>query len=114
MARIDRLEVVIRTGAEGTDSEVKFQFNGHVLSFDNPSGGTGAGEVFEGAFDLMSVAHSIALNGPESGKWAIDEVEVTFHPSQGAPWDLRWGPVVLDESNAVNLWQEAPTPTFDV
>jgi len=114
MARIERLEVRIQTGAQGTDSEVKFQFNGHTLAFDSPSGGTGAGEIFEGSFDLMSVAHSIALNGPESGEWAIEEVQVTYHPSNGDSWDLRWGPIALNGANAVNLWQEAPTPTFDV
>jgi hypothetical protein len=114
MARIDRLEIRIQTGSQGSDSEVKFQFNGHTLPFDNPSGGTGAGEVFEGAFDLMSVAHAVALNGPESGEWAIDKIAVTYHPSMGDPWDLCWGPVLLDATNAVNLWAEAPTPTFDV
>jgi len=114
MPRIERIDIAIKTGAQGTTSPVTFQFNGHQLAFEDVSGGTGESETFEGGFELNSFAHSVALNGPEAGSWDVEEIRVSYGLGDSEPYEICFGKIQLDETNAVDIWRDPPPPTFDV
>ena len=114
MAMLNAFKVRIKTGSIGTDSPVRFCFNGHVMEFKGATGGTGPGESFEGNFDPMSFSHHLSLEGPEQGEWAIEDIAVTFDVGAGEPYEVRMGPVKLGEDTCVNLKRDRPLPSFDV
>ena len=114
MPRIDRFTVTIQTGATGNAGPVRFDFNGHTMGFEESDGGTGGGERFEGSFAARSVAHSVALVGPEDGTWDIERITVRYETTDGDPWDVSFGPITLDGFTALDIWHDRPLPTFDV
>jgi hypothetical protein len=114
MPRIENFNVAITTGSAGTQEEPRFCFNGFPCSFDEPTGGTGAAERFEGRFAPRSVPHELFLSGPEKGTWEISSIDVHYELDGGETYDIRLGAVTLDETNAVNLWRKRPQPSFDV
>ena len=114
MPRIDNFKVAITTGSVGTQEQPRFCFNGFVCNFEEPIGGTGAAERFEGRFAPRSVPHELFLSGPEKGTWEISSIDVHYELSDGETYDIRLGAVTLDETNAVNLWRQRPQPSFDV
>jgi hypothetical protein len=114
MPRIENFKVAIRTGNVGTQEQPQFSFNGFVCQFEEPTGGTGAGERFEGCFAPRSVPHELFLSGPEEGRWEVSSIDIHYELSRGETYDIHLGPVTLDETNAVNLWRERPQPCFDV
>ena len=114
MPRIDNLTVAITTGSVGTEEQPRFSFNGFVCKFDEPTGGTGATERFEGRFAPRSVPHALFLSGPEEGTWEISSIDIHYELDGGETYDVRLGAVTLDDTNAVNLWRKRPQPSFDV
>lgn len=110
---IETMTLHIHTGARGTADPALLRFNGHEVALEPTSGGTGPGEVLEARFSPASFAHSVALSGPTSGEWDIERVSVRYK-SVGAPWTVTFGPITLDGETAVDIWQDAPPPTFDV
>jgi hypothetical protein len=114
MPKLNRLNIKIVTGEQGMDEPVHFSINSHVVPFENIPGGTGAGQTFEGDFEINSFAHSLTLVGPEKGEWNIREMEVSFDSENIEPYSVRYGEVTLDATNEVNLWQDPPLKTFDV
>ncbi len=113
MPRISSLQVEIVTADAGTESPVMVVFNNHPMPFPQYRGGTAAGETFEGRFSPNSFAHSVAIEGPAEGQWAIERLSVTYEGA-GEPWTVRFGAVTLDAETALDIWQEPPLPTFDV
>lgn len=114
MPRIETFTVAIRTGGVGTPEPPRFCFNGFDCEFDDPTGGTGAGERFEGSFAPRSVPHALYLSGPTEGTWEVSGIDIHYELSGGEAYDIRLGAVTLDGSNAVNLWRQQPRPSFDV
>ena len=115
MPVLNSFKVRIKTGSTGTDSPVRFCFNGHVLGFNDPTGGTGSGESFEGNFDPKSFAHHLSLEGPEQGQWDIEEIAVTFDMmTEGEPYEVRMGPLTLGEDTCMDLMRDGPLASFDV
>jgi len=114
MPKLNSFNIKITTGEQGMDEAVQFSINSHVVPFDNIQGGTGAGQTFEGDFEINSFAHSLTLVGPEKGKWNIREMEVGFETENIEPYSVRYGEVTLDPTTEVNLWQDPPLKTFDV
>lgn len=114
MPKVNSFKVKIETGDTGTTGTVYFNFNNHKLPFENVSGGTGPGEVFEGGFDVGSFAHSMALAGPEKGEWHINSITVDIDSESTPPYSVRFGKVTLDETTELNIWQDPPLPSFDV
>ena len=114
MPRIERFHVTITTGASGHESPVRFDFNGHTLPFEDSTGSTESGASFEGSFAARSVAHSVAILGPEAGSWDIERVTVRYESGDGDPWDGTFGPITLDDSTALDIWHDRPLETFDV
>lgn len=114
MPKVNSFRVRIETGEIGTADTVHFNFNNHKLPFENVTGGTGPGEVFEGGFDVNSFAHSMTVVGPERGQWHIKSLTVEIDSESVPPYSVRFGEVTLDETNELNIWQEPPMSTFDV
>ena len=114
MPKLNRFKLTIETGDTGTPGPVLFNINHHVLPLENTAGGTAAGEVFSGGFEINSFAHTLALVGPKEGRWHIRGMKVEFDCESTPPYSVSYGEVTLDESTEVNLWQDPPKPTFDV
>ncbi len=114
MPRVNNFKVKIETGDTGTTDTAQFNFNNHKLPFDDPKGGTGAGETFEGGFEVNSFAHSLSLVGPEKGSWHIKGITVDYDCADTPPYTVRFGEVTLDETTEVDIWQDPPLPAFDV
>ena len=114
MPKLNNFKVKIETGDQGTSGPVQFSINSHTLPFDNPTGATGAGGVFEGGFEVNSFAHSLALVGPEEGQWHIKKVQVDFNCESVEPYSVTYGEVTLDDGSQLDIWQDPPLPTFDV
>ncbi len=114
MPKIDTIAIEVKTGDQGTTDPVTFQFNGHTLSFEETQGGTAPGEIFQGSFEVGSYGHSVALNGPKTGEWQIEELRVTYELGDSDSYSIRFGAVSLNEDNALNIYRSRPRPTFDV
>jgi hypothetical protein len=71
MPKLNSIKVKIETGDQGTPGPVLFSINRHNVPFENVTGNTDAGEVFEGGYAINSFAHSLTLVGPEKGQWDI-------------------------------------------
>ncbi len=113
MPRVTELQLVIETGDVPLEQPVILVFNNHPIPVPADSGGTGAGETFEGRFRPNSFAHSVALQGPEAGEWAVNGVTVTYR-SGADEWTVRWGAVTLTAETAVDIWEDPPLPSWDV
>ena len=72
MPRLNKFKVRVETGNKGMQEPVRFSFNSHLLPLEDISGGTQPGEVFEGGYEVRSVAHSMALVGPDKGMEALE------------------------------------------
>jgi hypothetical protein len=114
MPKLNNFKVKIETGDQGTPGPVQFCINSHTLPFENPTGETGAGCVFEGGFEVNSFAHSLTLVGPEEGQWHIKKVQVDFNCESVEPYSVTYVDVTLDDSSQLDIWQDPPLPTFDV
>lgn len=114
MPKLNTFKIKIETGEPGTPGPVNFSVNNHTLPFENTKGETGAGEIFEGGFEVNSFVHSLTLVGPEEGQWRIKKIHVDFDCENTPPYSVAYGEVTLDESSQVNLWRDPPPPAFDV
>ncbi len=114
MPKLNLFKIKIETGETGTSGPILFSINRHNVPFENVSGDTGAGNVFEGAFEVNSFAHSLTLVGPEKDPWHINKITVDFDCEGTQPYSVSYGEVTLDETSQVNLWQDPPQPVFDV
>ncbi len=114
MPKLNLFKLKVETGDVGLAEPVHFTINGHKLPFDDFKGGTGAGETFEGEFEIRSFAHSLTLVGPESGSWKIRKIHVDYDCENTQPYSATFGEVALDETTEVNIWQDPPLPTWDV
>jgi hypothetical protein len=114
MPRIETFSVAIKTGSVGTQESPRFCFNGYDCEFDEPTGGTGVGQQFEGRFAPRSVPHQLYLSGPTEGTWEIAGIDIHYELSDGDQYDICLGAVTLDGTNAVNLWRQRPQPSVDV
>ena len=113
MARLSTIQICITTGDKPTTNPVVLAFNGHEVTLSADGGSTETDGKFEGTFSPNSVAHSVHLNGPASGEWTVERVDVSFQ-AHGQPWDVAYGPITLDSETALDVWQEPPLPTFEV
>ena len=114
MPKLNSFKVKVETGDKGITSPVMFSINRHTLPLENVTGTTGAGDFFEGGFEVNSFAHSLTLVGPEKGQWHIKKITVDFDCEGIQPYSVSYGEVTLDEISQVNLWQDPPQPVFDV
>lgn len=114
MPRLDTIAVKIRTGGQGWGEVPKYSINGFPLEFDEHSGGTGPGEVFEAAGHPQSFPHSLLLNGPSAGAWEIESLEATYQCANETPYTIRLGKAVLDSKTDLNLWHTRPAKVIDV
>ena len=114
MPKLNSFKVKIETGGQGTSGPVLFSINRHNVPFENVTGTTDAGEVFEGEYAINSFAHSLTLVGPEKGQWDIKKISVEFVCENIKPYSVTYGEVSLNEASQVNLWQDPPQPVFDV
>jgi hypothetical protein len=114
MPKVNTFKVKVQTGSQGMSEPVHFNFNNHNMPFKNVTGSTGAGEIFEGSFEVNSFAHSLTLIGPQSGKWGIKKITVEYDCENEKPYTVNFGEVNLDEATEVNIWQDPPVLAFDV
>ena len=113
MAKVRRIHVEILTGSDGHTEPVMFEFNSHALAFRPIDGGTSAGQRFEGDFEPESIAHSVTLIGPATGKWSIESLRVTYTAAE-SPHSIEFGPFELDEDTAADIWEPPPLPSWEV
>lgn len=114
MPRLNKFTMEVKTASVGIKEDVRINFNGHIVSPDNPSGATEAGDVFQGEFSPMSYVHQMSLLGPKSGLWDIEQINMVYELEDEEPYAVSYGPILLDQSNHVNIWEEKSPPTFDV
>ncbi len=114
MPKLNSFKVKIQTGQAGIDEAVYFNFNNHKMAFENITGSTQSGQVFEGEYEVQSFCHSLTLVGPESGQWDIQKLAIEFDCDGGDPYCVQYGTVTLDATTEVNLWRDAPGIMFDV
>ena len=112
MPRIDTVRLVIETGNPGTDSEVRIKFNGHELPLHRVSGGTGAGQTYEGTYDVGSFAHSVFLLGPKSGSWNVRKVRALYEGFE--PRTQEYADQTLKPGDEVDIWTPPPPPAMEV
>ncbi len=114
MPKLNKFRILIETGSKGIDEPARFSFNSHVLPFEDLSGGTKPGEILEGGYTVSSMAHSMALVGPEKGAWSVKKIKVDFECENTPPYSVEYPAVELDETTELNIWKDPPLPTFDV
>ncbi len=114
MPKLISFKVKIETGETGTTGPVKFSINGHTVPFEEVEGGVGAGETFAGSYEVNSFAHSLAVVGPDDGKWEIKNISVDFDCDNTSPYSIKLGGVTLDETTEVNIWRDPPRPVYMV
>ena len=114
MPKVNTFKVKVQTGLQGMSEPVHFNFNNHNMPFENVTGSTEAGEIFEGSFEVNSFAHSLTLCGPKSGKWGIEKITVEYDCENEKPYSVKFGEVNLDEATEVNIWHDQPVLAFDV
>ena len=114
MPKVNNFKVKIETGDIGRSGPIHFNFNNHKVPFDDVKGGTGPDEVFEGAFEVNSYAHSMNLVGPESGQWKVKSITIDYECESIPPYTVKFGEVLLDDTTEANILQDPPLPTFDV
>lgn len=116
MARLDKIELEIKTGQSRGPEEPILNINGFPLAFSETEGGTGSGETLKAVGNPGSFPHGLALVGPEEGqpKWDIESVTATYHCQNMEPYTVHMGAVTLDDESNLNVWQEPPVATFDV
>ena len=114
MPRLNHFKIKIETGDHGLEEPVHFAINGFKLPFEDFTGGTGPGEMFESGFEVNSFPHSMTLVGPESGNWKIKKIALEFDVDGTDPYSVTFGEVALNETNEINIWQDPPLPSFDV
>ena len=85
MPKLNKFKVTIETGETGIGETVRFNINNHTVPFEDTKGGAGAGEIFEGEFDVNSFAHSLTLVGPDAGEWQINKITVDFDCESSKP-----------------------------
>ena len=114
MPRLNKFRVKLETGENGIAEPVRFNFNNHLLPLEDISGGTQSGEIFEGGYEVRSVAHSMTLVGPDKGTWSLKKVTIDFDCENTPPYSVEFPPVELDDSTELDIWKDPPLETFDV
>ena len=114
MPRLNKFKVRVETGDKGIEEPVRFNFNNHRLLFDDVSGGTKPGEIFEGGYEVRSVAHSMSLVGPDKGEWSLKKIIVDFDCENTPPYSVEFPSTELDGTTELDIWKDPPLPTFDV
>ena len=114
MPKLIGFKINIETGKHGLQEPVKFGINGHELLLEGAQGGTGPGQVLEGGYSVNSFAHSLTIIGPEKGQWNIKKITVDYKSEGIEPYSVTFGEVTLDETTEVNIWNDPPTPSYDV
>ena len=114
MPKLNKFRVRLETGDHGMEEPARFSFNSHILPLEDLSGGTKPGETLEGGYDVNSVAHSMALVGPEKGKWSLRKIVVDFEVENTPPYSVEFPAVELDETTELDIWKDPPLLTFDV
>jgi len=114
MPRLNKFKVRVETGNKGMQEPVRFSFNSHLLPLEDISGGTQSGEVFEGGYEVRSVAHSMTLVGPDKGEWSLKKITVDFECENTPPYSAEFPAVELNDATELDIWKDPPLPTFDV
>ena len=114
MPRLNKFKVRVETGVKGIEESVRFNFNNHLLPLEDVSGGTKPGEIFEGGYEVRSVAHSMSLVGPDKGEWSLKKIIVDFDCENTPPYSVEFPAIELDGTTELDIWKDPPLPTFDV
>lgn len=114
MPKLTKFKIKIETGNKGMEEPARFSFNSHILPLEELTGGTNPGETLEGGYSVNSMAHSMALVGPENGTWSIQKIKVDFECENTPPYSVEYSAVELDESIELDIWKDPPLSTFDV
>ena len=96
------------------EEPARFSFNSHLLPLEDFSGGTNPGEICEGGYEVRSVAHSMALVGPDKGEWSLKKITVDFECENTPPHSAEFPAVELNDTTELDIWKDPPLPTFDV
>jgi len=116
MARLNKIEIEVKTGDARGPEEPTLNINGFPLPFSETEGGTGSGETLKAVGNPQSFPHGLALVGPEEGQpaWDIETVTATYYCQNMEPYTVHMGAVTIDDQSNLNVWQEPPAKTFDV
>ena len=113
MPKLERFTIEIKTGERGGPENLQYLINGFPLDFDETEGGTGRGDTLTASGSPQSFPHALLLRGPEEGSWDIESVHLSYECGDD-DYTVNLGAVVLDSESDLNIWHEAPMPTFDV
>ncbi|MAG58293.1 MAG: hypothetical protein CMJ83_18560 [Planctomycetes bacterium] len=112
--RIENIRIEIITGERGHASPVAIRFNDFDLSLNRISGGTGAGESYEGEFFVNSVVHSCALVGPAEGGWDVKDLNVEFDHGDDHSARHAYGAFSIEAGEEKDILEPPPPPVFEV
>ena len=100
---IELLRIQLTTGAAGHAGPVSIRFNGIDRPLNRISGGTAAGESYEGEFFIGSAASECFLLGPSEGCWEVKEMTVAFDHGDAQVSRHIFGPFGLDAGDCLDL-----------
>lgn len=114
MPKLNTFEITIKTGERGRSDTPVFLINTFPCDFLHTEGSLESGGTFKATGEPNSFAHSLILQGPESGEWDVEEAAVTYHPAGEEPYTIRFGAVTVDENADMNIFEPRPLKTIDV
>ena len=101
--RIELLRIQLTTGVDEHLGPVSIRFNGIDHPLNRISGGTGAGESYEGEFFIGSATSECFLLGPSEGRWDVKEMTVEFDHGDAQVSRHHFGPLGLDAGASLDL-----------
>ena len=101
--RIELLRIRLTTGATGHAGPVSIRFNGIDRPLNRISGGTGAGESYEGEFFIGSATSECFLLGPAEGRWELKAMTVEFDHGDAQVSRHHFGSLGLDAGACLDI-----------
>ncbi len=89
MSSIDTIRLTLVTGSRGSDEAVRLRVNGHEMEMHRISGGTAAGETWEGQRFIASELRSCHLVAPSAAPWDLRNLVIECRFEDGTRTTTR-------------------------